>query len=209
LEELTLRHFCLLSHTRRLLDPHQGSNALLSGADRFRYYVWDIEESKPLVLVGETQFEQLLKEINSTLKLQLRITNQQREEGLVNRLPDHPRCTPRYLGRSHSRDEYDTMIDNVPAASSRLPSEPIRPSLDSRTLEDFKAAMEEMWDLTKNKNKATKEKKKLGRIQKQKTFTDQFKRAQRYLGLRPCMPKGESNLPGPMIGVQDASKQET
>ena len=143
----------------------------------------------------ETQFEHLLKEINSVLGLQLRITNQQREESLVNRFPDHPRCTPRYLGRTHSRAEYDTMIVNAPGAASRMAGEPLPPSLSGRTLEDFKAAMEEMWELAKNKGKAAKEKKKLERIAKQKTFTDQFKRAQRYLGLRPCAQGGKLAIP--------------
>lgn len=167
------------------------SSTTLTCADHFRYYVWDIEETKPLILVSETQFEQLLKEINSTLGLQLRITNQQREDGLVSRFPDHSRCRPRYLGRSHTRADYDTMVSNVPGAASRLVGEPVPPSLEGRTLEDFKAAMEEMWELTKNKGKAAKEKKMQERMAKQKTFTDQFKRAQRYLGLRPCAQDGK------------------
>jgi hypothetical protein len=94
------------------------------------------------------------------------------------------------------------MVANVPGAASRLASEPVPPALDGRTVEDFKAAMEEMWELTKNKGKAAKEKKKLERIAKQKTFTDQFKRAQRYLGLRPCAQDGTS-MAGPPIWLSD------
>jgi hypothetical protein len=167
----------------------------MPGTDCSSYYVWDIEETKPLILVSETQFEYLLKEINSALGLQLRITAQQREDGLVNRFPDHPRCLPRYLSRSHSRADYDTMVANVPGAASRVEGEPVPPPLGSRTLEDFKAAMEEMWELTKNKGKAAKENKKLERLAKQKTFSDQFKRAQRYLGLRPSLQGSKSSTP--------------
>ncbi|KAF2660903.1 hypothetical protein K491DRAFT_688019 [Lophiostoma macrostomum CBS 122681] len=144
------------------------------------YYVWDIDgtANKPIMLVLESQVEQLLKEINRTLNLQIKITNQQREDGLVGRFPDHPRCLPRYLGRSHCREDYDDM-------ASHAPSEPVITAPEGRTLEDFKRQMEDMWDIQKNKNKAKQEKKRLDRIEKQKVLTQQFKRAQRYLGLRP------------------------
>jgi hypothetical protein len=75
-----------------------------------RYYVWDVEPLHPLILVPETQFQGLLEEINSHLKLKLRITNPQREEGLVGRFPDHPACLPRYLGRSHGNKTISSQI---------------------------------------------------------------------------------------------------
>ncbi|KAJ4289697.1 hypothetical protein N0V90_011026 [Kalmusia sp. IMI 367209] len=163
------------------------------------YYLWDIDESRPLILVRESQFEDLLKEINSGLKLELKITNQQREEGLVSRFPDHPRCQPRYLGRSHSRDEYETMVDQVPNAGVRAPGEPSPPLLDGQTLEDFKQMIQESWEVQKAKSKASKEKKKVERLARQKVFADQFKRAQRYLGLRPNLT--EQPAPGPLPAV--------
>lgn len=153
--------------------------------------MWGIEATKPLILVRDSQFEDLLSEINSALKLGVKITDQQREEGLVSRFPDHPRCLPRYLGRSHSREEYDMMTDNAPGAGSRAAGEPASPALDGRTLEDFKQMMEELWDLQKNKGKQQKEKKKMERIARNKVFADQFKRAQRFLGLRPTMQNGK------------------
>lgn len=161
----------------------------------YSYYVWDIEETKPLILVGETQFKNLLKEINSVLDLGLRITDQQREDGLVSRFPDHPRCRPRYLGRSHSRDEYDTMVQDAPSANTRPAGEAVPPTLDGRTLQEFKEMIEESWELQKKKNKASKEKKRLDRLGKQKVFADQFKRSQRYLGLRPVMKNGKLLVP--------------
>lgn len=150
-----------------------------------RYYVWDIEESKPLILVSESQFQDLLTDINSALNLRLHITDEQRDDNLVGRFPDHPRCQPRYLGRIKSREEYNTLLDTVPGVMSRSADEPTPASLDDRTLADFKHLMEGMLENTKAKSKAQKEKKKVERLAKQKVYTDEFKRAQRYLGLRP------------------------
>lgn len=165
-------------------------------ADKSRFYIWDTEWdtelSKPLALVTEQQFLDLLAEINSSLRLRLTVTDHQREEGLVSRFPEHPLCIPRYLGRSQSREEYDTMISNAPSAGFRAPGEPVPPTLDGRTLEDFKQTMEELWDVQKAKGKAAKEKKKQDRLAKYKGYADQFKRAQRYLGLRPTHQHGET-----------------
>ncbi|CAI6329073.1 unnamed protein product [Periconia digitata] len=158
------------------------------------YYVWDIEESKPLILVGESQFSHLLQEINTALDLSLRITDYQQEEGLVGRFPDHPRCQPRYLGRSHSREEYNNLTNSVPNTMARPAGEALPPSMADRTLEDFKEMIEDMWEQTKAKNKATKERKKVERLAKQRMFADQFKRAQRYLGLRQI--RQPNDVPG-------------
>ncbi|KAF2640668.1 hypothetical protein P280DRAFT_469392 [Massarina eburnea CBS 473.64] len=168
------------------------------------YYVWDIEETKPLILVSEPQFQELVDEINAGLNLSLQITNNQREEGLVGRFPDHPRFQPRYLGRSHSKDEYNSLVDNVPNIMVRPANEPALPALDDNQLQVFKQMIEDMWEVTRNKNKATKEKKRLERIQKQKVFADSFKRAQRYLGLRPAALVG---IPGqtPALSAIDNS----
>ncbi|XPS67714.1 hypothetical protein M3J09_000016 [Ascochyta lentis] len=150
------------------------------------YYVWDIDNlSKPLILVHETQFQDLLNEINNHLKLSLYITDEQREDALVSRFPDHPRCTPRYLGRSTSREDYDNMVDNAPEHSFRAVGEPDGPPPDERTLEAFKQLMEDSFEAQKAKNKAAKAKRQQERLVKQRVMADQFKRTQRYLGLRP------------------------
>ncbi|KAF2128734.1 hypothetical protein P153DRAFT_403603 [Dothidotthia symphoricarpi CBS 119687] len=155
------------------------------------YYIWDIEnDSKPIILVLESQFQDLLVEINQQLKLGLAITDEQREESLVTQFPDHPRYLPRYLGRSHSREQYDNMVDNAPSKDFRAPNEPVHPPLEDRSLERFKQLMEELWDVQKAKSKAVKAKRQQDRLLKQKSAADQFKRAQRYLGLRPGVAAG-------------------
>ncbi|UPX18159.1 uncharacterized protein EKO05_0008469 [Ascochyta rabiei] len=170
------------------------------------YYLWDIDNlSRPLVLIRETQFQDLLNEINDHLKLSLRITDQQREDALVSRFPHHPRCTPRYLGRSTSREEYDMMVDSAPNHSFRAAGEPGSLPPDERTLEAFKQLMEESFEAQKAKNKASKAKKQQERLIKQKTMADQFKRAQRYLGLRPSPAKDNAAPNGPPSAVDPTS----
>ncbi|KAJ4340925.1 hypothetical protein N0V95_007379 [Ascochyta clinopodiicola] len=170
------------------------------------YYLWDIDNlSRPLVLIRETQFQDLLDEINNHLKLGLRITNQQREDALVSRFPDHPRCTPRYLGRSTCREDYDTMVDSAPDPNFRAAGEPASLPPDERTLEAFKQLMEESFKAQKAKSKATKAKKQQERLVKQKTMADQFKRAQRYLGLRPSPATNTATPNGPPSAVDPTS----
>jgi hypothetical protein len=83
------------------------------------------------------------------------------------------------------------MVSNVPGANARVAGESVPPPLGGRTLENFKQTIEEMIEITKKKNKAAKEKKQIERLGKQKILADQFKRAQRYLGLRPSTHNGK------------------
>ena len=159
------------------------------------YYLWDVRKEKPLVLVAEKQVQDLFKEINSELKLNLKITRQQREEGFVNQVPNHPYCTPRYLGRSLSREDYDTLTADTPEESFQLPGEPDLPSLDSDTMEEWQQMIEDMYEAQKNKTKRDKEKKKVERFLEQKAMADQFKRIQRYLGLRPPATNRRPKMP--------------
>lgn len=149
----------------------------------------------------ESQVQDLLREINGHLKLGLRVTDQQREDALVSEFPDHPRCTPRYLGRSHSREDYDTMIETTPNPDFRPAKEAKCPPLDERTLEVFKQLMEESFEAQKAKSKAAKAKRQRERLVKQKTFIDSFKRAQRYLGLRSTPPTNPLTSTGSSAAV--------
>lgn len=83
------------------------------------------------------------------------------------------------------------MTDQVPSADVRAPSEADVPPLDLQALADFKQMIEDAWEVQKNKSKASKEKKRVDRLKKQKVLTDQLKRAQRYLGLRPTASTGK------------------
>ncbi|CAN9225007.1 unnamed protein product [Alternaria alternata] len=164
------------------------------------YYIWDIEEtSKPFVLVRESQVQALLAEINKHLELALRITDQQREEGLLVQFPDHPRCLPRYLGRSQSREGVDSMAKNAPNTTFRAAGEASHPPLESHTLERFRQLMANLAEAQKAKSKANKQKKQEDRMARNKTMQDQFKRAGRYLGVRGSIQASSSSSSYPAI----------
>lgn len=146
----------------------------------------------------ENQFQDFLKEINDHFKLNLRITDSQREEGLVSRFPDHPECRPRYLGRSESRQQYDDMASHTPSKNFRSAGEEACGAPENGTLEQFKQLMEELWDIQKAKNKAAKARKQQERLVKQKSMVAQFKRAQRHLGLRDSENTGPSGPAQPI-----------
>ncbi|KAL1796080.1 hypothetical protein ACET3X_006304 [Alternaria dauci] len=164
------------------------------------YYIWDVEEtSKPFILVRESQVQALLAEINKHLNLTLRITDQQREEGLLVQFPDHPRCLPRYLGRSQSREEVDSMAENAPNNAYRAAGEASHPPLEPHTLEGFKQLMANLADAQKAKSKATKQKRQEERMAKNKTMQDQLKRAGRYLGVRGSLQNSSPSTKSPAI----------
>jgi hypothetical protein len=154
-----------------------------------------------LVLVRESQVDSLLKEINSHLKLGLKVTASQRQEGFVSRFPDHPDYRPRYFGRSSSRDDYDNMLRNAPDSSFRPAGEPAHGAPDSGTLKQFKQIMEELWDVQKKKDNASKAKRQQDRMCKQMSMVDQFKRSQRYLGLRSTEAVGQTTSSGTLQAI--------
>ncbi|USP80751.1 hypothetical protein yc1106_08025 [Curvularia clavata] len=151
------------------------------------YYVWPISAPKPFVFVKESQAQTLLNEINNRLNLSLRITDHQREEGLVTRFPDHPRCLPRYLGRSRSRQDFDEMTASAPGEAFRTVGEPSHPDIEPDMLETFEQLMSTIAETQRGKGKA-KAKRQQERLEKNKAMADQFKRAQRHLGLRETVP---------------------
>ena len=65
---------------------------------------------------------------------------------------------------------------------------------DNRSLEAFRKIVEECIELNKQKSKQSKAKRREERIAQQQFMGKQFKRAQRYLGLRPKYEKGSSPL---------------
>ncbi|KAG9194977.1 hypothetical protein G6011_00097 [Alternaria panax] len=177
------------------------------------YYIWDVEQtSKPFILVRESQVQALLGEINKHLKLTLRITDQQRDEGLLVKFPDHPRCLPRYLGRSQSREDVDNMAENAPNENYRAAGEASHPPLEPHTLESFKQLMENLAEAQKAKSKASKQKRQEDRLVKNKSMQDQLKRAGRYLGVRGSVqdpltstnsPAIDPSMPAPFPFDQD------
>lgn len=179
--------------------PSDYTNSLSSNVCP-RYYVWPIgeEKPKPLPLIPESQFIDLLHDIDGAfprLRLQHRVKDY-REALVILDFPDHPDLKPRFLGETTSRANYDTLYNLMPNQQYRPRGEkPAAGPPHSKTLEAFKQMMEETAELTKSKNKAARGRRKEDRIYRQRLIIKQMKRAQRYLGLRPKSDKRERYLP--------------
>ncbi|OCK75742.1 hypothetical protein K432DRAFT_408757 [Lepidopterella palustris CBS 459.81] len=173
------------------------------------YYVWSYDGSQHLILISEEQLQTLLNEINREFPgVGLKITPYDREQGLAIKFPNHPRLTPRYLGRSSSKVQYDKMASNAPGYSFKIPTELHAPPPDERTLEAFKQMMEDAMELNKAKNKAKCAKRKEQRILQQQNMGKQLKRAQRYLGLRPKREDLLDPLHNPLLSWEDLQKAQ-
>lgn len=92
------------------------------------------------------------------------------------------------------------MVQNAPNAAFRSAGESNHPPLERTTLEEFRQLMQDLRDVQKAKNKASKAKKQQDRLNKQLSMADQFKRTQRYLGLRSSLGEGRmpANVPTPI-----------
>lgn len=160
----------------------------------YRYYVWSPQNVKPLFLITETQFDQLLHEIDSVFPhLELRGKKEYYWDiGLVVQFPDHPLLRPRYFGRTASRADFDMAPVSAPSSTFRMAGENTSKEPDGRSLEAFRKTIEECIELNKQKSRQSKAKRKEERIAQQQFMGKQFKRAQRYLGLRPKCEKSSS-----------------
>lgn len=174
------------------------------------YYIWppaDIAD-KPLILITLTQFQLLIHEINQYKRnIDFSLTDYHRDCGLIIDIP-HPAFTPRFLGYSSSRDEYNDMEQRrVPHQGHKAPGEPVLPPADKPTLETFKAQIEEAILLNKAKNKALKAKKREQRVNSQQNWGRLLKRTQRYLGLRPDSynPLADTDLNWAELQVAEAA----
>jgi hypothetical protein len=111
-----------------------------------------------LILISDTQFFQLLKEIESACP-DLKLSGQKDnywDIGLLAHFDTHPRTRPRYLGRCRNRNAYDDMAANAPSVNFTPHGEAKAPVPDDRTLEAFRRAFEECQEQHKQKSKRIK-----------------------------------------------------
>ena len=133
-------------------------NCLTSGDWKLtlhRYSIWATvyDPGKPILLVPESQVLALLEEINTTFpKANVRITDYNREEGLVVNFDDvsQPELRPHFLGHSTSRDQIDSWTNSCPLLTPKM-------AASERTVAAFKAKIEALEQVSKNKSKAKKE----------------------------------------------------
>ncbi|MCJ1256446.1 hypothetical protein MMC24_004267 [Lignoscripta atroalba] len=144
---------------------------------------------KALLFVPSSEVQALLDTINTDLKLQLKFPKYSTEPGFHLDFANVPR--PRFLGTCTSKEVFDKMQKQMPGSEFKVEGEiPFVGLEDDRSFNAFKAKMEAAVQATKNKSKASKEKKKVERVYQKGRLCSQLKRTQRYLGLRPLGEAG-------------------
>lgn len=137
---------------------------------------------KPLVLVPYAQFQALVKDISDKFKINASVP----EFPFTLTFRDDGTPQPQYLGISHSRDEAADLQSSIPSASVGHGEFPDNASSASRQYyEDFKAMCQEAMIASKKKGTAIKKKGEQDRLLNVGDLHKQFRRCQRYLGLRP------------------------
>ena len=164
---------------------------------------------KPLLLVPLIEVEGLLEEIRRDLGLRLEFPNPSREPGFVIDFSDDTTLLPQYLGVAASRAAFVAMESQIQPRADISPGViASQETGNSRSFEAFKRKMLDGVGATKNKTKASKEKKKDQRIQQKRMWCSQLKRAQRYFGLRPkrTSAKKEDPIENPNLSWQELSQ---
>lgn len=148
------------------------------------FYIYTLLDTatKPLIVVPAAEVEDLLFEINSRLNLQLGFPHPSIEPGFLISFLTEGCPRPRYLGRLTTENDLETMESKIPGPSFKQDGEDV---LDPRSFPAFRDKMRASTQAGKNKSKASKEKKKRDRIVIKRSWCDQLKRVQCYLGLRP------------------------
>ena len=149
----------------------------------YSYSVWSpyYITSKPTLFIPLEQFVALVNEISAEFPaFQIIIPPDAEDIGLIATFDfDDPDLRPKWLGHSASKRDYEFLESSVsiPIMASQAP-----PAADFVA---FKQLMANAIEATKQNNKASKEKRKQERASKTMDMGRAFKRAQRYLGLRP------------------------
>jgi hypothetical protein len=172
-----------------------------------RYYIHSPASlfTKPILLVPETQVQNLLDEINSAFKISIKLP---RDPFL---LTFHQDGTPAPipLGTSQSREAVWEMQQKIPAPSEdhgECPAD-ASPELE-RCFERFELKMERASAAAKRKGAAMKKAKAKNRLAAHVNSCDALKRGQRYLGLRPIDRNGGLPLPDSSLSWDEQQRLE-
>ncbi len=172
-----------------------------------RFYIYPPASlfSKPILLVPETQVQDLLDEINSAFKISIKLP---REPFL---LAFHQDGTPvpEPLGISQSREAIAEMQQKIPAPAEDYGECPANASPElERCFEQFKLKMERASAEVKRKGAAVKKAKAKNRLAAHVNSCDALKRGQRYLGLRPIDCQGGLPLPDTSLSWDEQQRLE-
>lgn len=108
-----------------------------------------------------------MREINQTLKLQLDFPVRAEQRGFYLEFPDDGQPRPQFLGISSSKQAFNVMEKQTPSVHDPLVkgAETLAISSDDRSFTAFASKMEAAFLATKANAKASKEAKKLQRVQ--------------------------------------------
>jgi len=117
--------------------------------------------------VPSSEVKAFLKEINKTLKLELDFPLRAEQRGFYLEFPNDGQPRPLFLGISSSKEAFNIMDRQTPSANDPLVkgSETLASLNDDRSFAAFAAKMEAALLATKAKGKASKEQRKLQRVQ--------------------------------------------
>jgi hypothetical protein len=160
--------------------------------------VHPFDGDKPLVLIPEDQFKELLQEMAPHFPGVHNMTRHQyfRDKELIIDFPDHPRLYPRFLGASRSKADFDYHVGLIPDVGFRAPNEKARPQPEQGDRELFTQIFDDALDMNKSKGKTSKARRMEMQSVRRNMMGSQLKKAQRYLGLRPTFDMGEWNCDG-------------
>ncbi|KAK3664746.1 hypothetical protein LTR22_004333 [Elasticomyces elasticus] len=149
------------------------------------YYVLHHDIGNLLTFVPEHQLQALIDDINQAFpEAKIRITDEQREDGLVANCDDLPdSLRPVWLGRSTSHSQYAEMERTAPVQPAG--------KVDDRSLAAFKEMIERSVEINKSKSKSKRKAGQQAAVQRRGEMSKQVLRAQRYLGL---LSKKEEDL---------------
>ncbi|EEH04148.1 QDE-2-interacting protein [Histoplasma capsulatum G186AR] len=200
------RLFCPISAVSRFPYKYIRGNAGEQIAQRFfnegKFWnrSWDIYyihpppsiSTKPLILVPGHQVQGLIDDINSAFNILVAIPSDQ-ELGFLIPFENDGTPQPQYLGISSSQEQKEEMESSIPDAPTGYHEPPEGCSAEvDRSFAAFKAKIAAAVDATRRKNKATRKKREVDRIQKLQGWCRAMKRTQCYLGMRPRRPRNLS-----------------
>ncbi|KAL1857965.1 hypothetical protein Plec18170_003189 [Paecilomyces lecythidis] len=148
--------------------------------------------TRPLLLVPAIQVQELVDEINDEFNCALSLPTDV-HLGLMLPFEEDGTPQPQFLGQCTSREMKDKLEYNALTASDgkddHNPPAGCTPEVD-RSFAAFRKKIEAALEATKNRNKASKAKKRQNQIEKRQEWSRTLRRTQRYLGLRPRRPRG-------------------
>lgn len=160
-------------------------------------------------MIPALQVQQFLDQIGKRYNIRLTLPMNP-ELGLLLSFQEKGIPQPRYLGRSSSKDTKDNLVAAIPPRPDNSVDCNILSQGDTGALNGIAKAFHEMMEAglnaTKTQSKASRQRKRAEKIERQQQWVQSLKRAQCYLGLHPsrgsdCSDDNETMNPATSTGL--------